>query len=130
MGKRPVLKIAEFTPTKIKNIFNLGFGDLLANGKIDDKTSSNNGDIVRVMSTVIDIIKDFTRDKPDIKIMFTGSTLQRTNLYHRILSTYYFPFSKDFKITALAKNEDGNEETPFDAEYKGSYLAFFVKRII
>jgi len=85
----------------------------LANGKIDDKASSDNGDIVRVMSTVIDITNDFIRDNPDIKIMFTGSTSQRTNLYHRILRTYYFSFSKDFKITALAENEDGIDELPF-----------------
>jgi len=45
--------------------------------------------------------------------MFTGSTSQRTNLYHRILRTYYFSFSKDFKITALAENEDGIDELPF-----------------
>ena len=56
---------------------------------------------------------DFIRDNPDIKIMFTGSTSQRTNLYHRILRTYYFSFSKDFKITALAENEDGIDELPF-----------------
>jgi hypothetical protein len=35
------------------NLYNLGFGDLLPDGKIDDKVTSNNGDIIKVLSTVI-----------------------------------------------------------------------------
>ena len=131
-GKRPIMKIVEFTPTHIKNIFNLGFGDLRPNGKIDDKATSNNGDIVRVLSTAIHIIiiTDFTRNNPRVKIVFTGSTSERTALYQRILKTYCFSFIEEFKITALAESESGIEEVPFDHSYKGSYLAFFVKRII
>ncbi len=59
--------------------------DLLASGKIDDKANSNNGDIIKVLSTVILIIKDFTEENPEAKIAFSGSTKERTALYQRIL---------------------------------------------
>ena len=66
-GKKPVEKIVEFTPLAIENIYNLGFGDLLPDGSIDDKANSNNGDIIKVLSTVIYIIKDFTEENPKYK---------------------------------------------------------------
>jgi hypothetical protein len=49
----------DFTPTSIKNLYSLSFGDLLPDGSIDDMADSNNGDILRVLSTVVQIIKDF-----------------------------------------------------------------------
>ncbi len=75
----------EFTPLALKKIYNLGFEDLLASGKIDDKANSNNGDIIKVLSTVILIIKDFTEENPEAKIAFSGSPKERTALYQRIL---------------------------------------------
>lgn len=43
----------------------------------------------------------------DMKVVFTGSTTRRTELYHRILKMYYPNFKKDFILTAL--KDDGNE---------------------
>src|SRR5204863_2541814 len=98
-GKRPIEKVIEFTPTRIENVYNLGFGDLLPNGKIDDTANSNNGDIVKVFATVIDILRDFTQQNPSFKILFLGSTSHRTLLYNRIVKTYYQSFSKIFVVT-------------------------------
>ena len=83
-----------------------------------------------MLLTVVYIIKDFTNENKQIKIVFTGSTLERTVLYQRILKTYYSLFSKEFKISTLSENEGEIEEVPFNENYKGNYLAFFVKRII
>lgn len=127
-GKKPVEKIAVFTPLALKNMYNLGFGDLLPGGKIDDEANSNNGDIIKVLSTVIHIIKDFTEDNPESKIAFRGSTKERTALYQRIIKTYFESFKKDFLITALEGPADNPRETGFDVNYKEFYLAFFVKR--
>jgi hypothetical protein len=44
LGKNRVEKIVDFVPYKIKNVMNLGFGDLLTDGTIDDRITSNNGD--------------------------------------------------------------------------------------
>lgn len=128
-NKGAIVKIVEFTPTSVKHILNLGFGDLLENGNVDDIANSNNGDIIKVLATVISIIKDFTHEHPDIKIVFAGSTARRTELYHRILKMYYAEFKKDFIITAL--KDDGNEnysEVLFEPASNTKYIAFFIKR--
>lgn len=127
-GRRPVKKIVEFAPLAFENLYNLAFGDLLADGKIDDQVNSNNGDIVKVLSTVIHIVKDFTNVNPEAKIAFKGSTKERTVLYQRIIKTYLTEFKKDFMITALEGPSGQPKEAVFDPQYKGTYLAFFVKR--
>jgi hypothetical protein len=127
-GRKSVEKIVLFTPLSQANIYNLGFGDLLSNGEIDDRAKSNNGDIIKVLSTVIYIIKDFTATRPVAKIAFKGSTKERTVLYQRILKTYWESFSKEFLITALEGPKNKPTETIFDPGYKGAYLAFFIKR--
>lgn len=58
-GKSNIPKVVEFTSLKFKNLFNLCFGDILPDGTIDDRVNSNNGDIARVLSTVIEIVIDF-----------------------------------------------------------------------
>jgi hypothetical protein len=67
----------------------MGFGDLLPDGTVDDKANSNNGDIAKVMVTVIEILKHFTSQHPSMEIYFEGSTAERTKLYGRILKAYY-----------------------------------------
>jgi hypothetical protein len=47
-GNRRVEKVVDFIPLGVRNIMNLGFGDLLPDGTIDDKANSNNGDITKV----------------------------------------------------------------------------------
>lgn len=127
-GVRPIEKVVEFTPLNIKNIYNLGFGDQLPGKLVDDKANSNNGDIIRVLTTIVHIIKDFTSENPEAKIVFTGSTPKRTRLYQRILKTYYDFYRKDFTITALSQAKDGSAEELFDPNSTKSYLAFFIKR--
>lgn len=56
-GKKKIQKIVDFVPLRQGNIINLGFGDLSPDGSIDDKANSNNGDIIKVLATVIDILK-------------------------------------------------------------------------
>lgn len=76
----------------------MAFGDLLPNGEIDDKAHSNNGDIIKIFATVIDILHDFTEQNPSYIILFLGSTPLRTLLYKRILKTYYQLFSEKFAV--------------------------------
>jgi len=130
IGKRDIVKVIEFTPTQTKGVYNLGFGDLQPNGEIDDVVSSNNGDIVKIFATVIDILQDFTEQNPSYTILFFGSTSQRTRLYQRILRTYYQAFSKIFIVTGFVETETGTNEVPFDPASSTEYFAFFVKRIM
>jgi hypothetical protein len=126
--KGAILKVVQFTPTSVKNILNLSFGDLQPDGLIDDTVNTNNNDIIKVMATVIDIVNDFTTENPYIKIVFTGNSQVRTSMYFRILKMYYTDFRKTYVITALVKDGGQFAEVPFEPVNGGKYLAFFVRR--
>jgi hypothetical protein len=129
IGKKRIEKVVDFVSIGVKNVMNLGFGDLLPDGSVDDTVNSNNGDIVKVLATVIEILKDFTAEYPQVEIFFAGSTVERTKLYTRILKTYYTAFSKDFTISAVTGSEIKNKRIPFDPKANVEYLAFLIKRI-
>jgi hypothetical protein len=129
IGKKRIEKVVDFVPIGIKNVMNLGFGDLRPDGSVDDKANSNNGNIAKVLATVIDILKNFTTEYPQAEIFFTGSTVDRTKLYTRILRTYYTAFSKDFVISAIIGSENKNKRIPFDPKEDVEYLGFLIKRI-
>lgn len=97
------MKAVDFTSTRVKNVFNLSFGDILQNGAIDDKANTNNNDIIKTMLTIISIVNEFTIKYPHSKIMFTGSNQIRTALYQRILKNNFSEFSKIFIITGAVK---------------------------
>ena len=129
IGKLKIKKAVVFAPTTIKSLYSLSFGDLLPDGTIDDMANSNNGDILKVLATVVQITKDFTVRYPDIKLIFAGSTEERTRVYGRILKTYYEDFCIDFKITAFVKTNEFYEEVDFEPKAALGYSAFFIKRI-
>ena len=129
LGKREIVKVVEFIPTSTKNVYNLGFGDLLSNGEIDDTANSNNGGIIKIFATVIDILQHFTQKYPSVTIVFAGSTEDRTKLYNRIIKRYYQEFCKLFYISGAVETEDGVKYIPFDAGNPKFYVVFFVKRI-
>ena len=130
VGRNRIEKIVDFVPLKAKNVMNLGFGDLLPDGSIDDKIASNNGDIGKVLSTVVMILKHFTAKNPEVIIYFSGSTAERTRLYARILKTYYAVFGEEFMIYGLIGTEKESQRLPFDPCAQVDYFAFLIKRII
>jgi hypothetical protein len=129
LGKNKIEKIVDFAPYKSKNVMNLGFGDLLPDGTIDDKTASNNGDIKKVLSTVVMIVKQFTALHPQVIIHFSGSTARRTKLYTRILAMHYDSFIREFEIYGITSAEINIQRRPFDPCAHINYLAFLIKRI-
>jgi hypothetical protein len=123
------MKVVDFTPLGINNLVNLGFGDLRSNGSVDDIAVSNNGDIVKVLATVIEILKHFTATYPRSIIFFRGSTEERNKLYWRIIKTYYVTFTRDFMILGIIGDWDQNEMVPFEPTSVREYFAFIIKRI-
>jgi hypothetical protein len=113
VGKKRIEKAVDFIALG-GNIFNLAFGDLLPNGSIDDKVNSNNGDILKVLATIVDILKNFTSLDPSTRIYLMGSTPERTKLYTRILRTHYPAFSKEFQITGIVFAKDQFEARLFN----------------
>jgi hypothetical protein len=129
IGKNKIEKIVDFVPLKPKYVMNLGFGDLLADGTIDDKITSNNGDIGKVLATVITILKHFTALHPHVIIVFYGSTAERTRLYTRVLKMHHAIFNKDFVIYGILGTEQDGLRLPFDPCAQVDYFAFLIKRI-
>ena len=67
--------------------------------------------------------------KPHIKLIFMGSTEDRTKLYARILKMYIEDFRKDFMVTAFIARNNFYEEVNFQSREAFEYSAFFIKRI-
>src|SRR5579863_5888095 len=124
VGKKTIVKFVDFSPTRTPNLYNIGFGDLLPDGSIDDTVNSNNGDMAKVLATVVQIIRDFTIQFPEIKLIFFGSSQDRTNLYGRILTTYYSDFSREFTVTAFIKIGLIYQEIIFTPHSAHIYYAF------
>jgi hypothetical protein len=81
------------------------------------------------MATVIEILKHFTSQYPDVEIYFEGSTKERTKLYDRILKTNFPIFSKDFEIGCILEINGGFHILPYDRSINNTYIAFIIKRI-
>jgi len=129
IGKKRIDKVVDFVPLGIRNIMNLAFGDLLPDGSVDDTSRSNNGDLVKVLATVIGILRDYTSEYPQVEVFFAGSTVERTRLYTRILKTYFATFNKEFTIYGIAGSENSNKRVQFDPTANIEYLGFLIKRI-
>lgn len=129
-GKRNILKTVIFTPTEYEDIVNLGFGDLMPDGTVDDVTQSNNGDMAIVLATVIEIVRTFITEHPRNTIFFKGSTPQRTRFYQRIIKNYYKEFASEFIIIALIQERGGYQALLFNENVTANIFAFLVKKIV
>jgi hypothetical protein len=128
VGRNRIEKIVDFAPLQIKNVVNLGFGDKMPDGSIDDTVASNNGDIKKVLSTVVMIVKHFTALHPQVIIYFSGTTAERTRLYTRILAMYHASFIKEFEIYGITGEDTNGQRLPFDPCAQHNYLSFLIKR--
>ena len=67
-------------------VYNLAFGDLnIKTGELDDLSISNNGDIIKIMATVIKTLSVFFKKHPKVNVVFKGSDDLRIKLYQRII---------------------------------------------
>lgn len=85
-------------------IYNLTLGDCFDDGTISDLTISDNHDMERVLSTVVQSMLEFFSLRPNSLIYFTGSTTSRTRLYRIAISNYKNDFDELFVIYGLIYN--------------------------
>lgn len=91
--------MVEYTETATINVYNLGFGDYdEASGSINDLSVTNNGDSLKVLSTVASTVYAFTEKHPGAWILATGSTAVRTRLYRMGITNNLAEISEDFKV--------------------------------
>ena len=112
-----------------KDIYNIAFGDVTETDTINDINESNNGDIIKVITTVMAAIYDYTSLFPERNIFFHGSTIQRTNFYKNILRRKHDILVPDFNIYGIIKTISGNYKENFDIT-EDNYVAFIIERKI
>ena len=122
-GKKEIIKIVEFQKTAKAGVYNLAMGDMIDKKSFSDKVISDNGDIRKVLTTVVNIVQIYTKKYSGRSVFITGNTSTKTNAYQRIIRMYYPVFIDEFDIFGYI-DEDIKE--PFNQ--KNNYVAFIVKR--
>ena len=112
-----------FYPTDDIEIYQLIFGDLQSDGKINIISKSNNRDMALVLTTVIQTIHLFFERFPSKTVIFTGSTVVRTRLYRAAISKMLNEISDYYEIIGFT--EDGNIEQFVS---NTAYYAYSIKR--
>lgn len=122
--KGVIKKVVEFQLTIEENVYNLAFGDYNEKAKgIDDLSVTNNGDSLKVLSTVASTVYAFTEKHPKAQIVATGSTAARTRLYRMGITNNLVEISEDFIIFGLSKTGEWVE-----FEIGEDYKAFLVTK--
>lgn len=125
IGKERLLKQVVFTNMESNaNVYNLSLGTVMRGGSVDFRDSSNNGDMVKVFSTIVKCIRMFTSDFPHAVIFFQGNTEQKTRVYNEILRRHYEEFSLNFNIFGVRVTDGNTTVQKFDKRrnYSGFYL--------
>lgn len=118
-----IQKIINYSETKLKNVYNLSFGDISdKTGEADDLSITNNRDSRKVLATVAATLYVFTNNYPDAIVFATGSTQSRTRLYRMLISNNLEYIEQDFLISGFT----GIHWEPFRKNI--NYEAFLVRK--
>jgi len=122
--KGNIKKMVIYTETSTENVYNLAFGDFDDDtNKINDLSITNNGDSLKVLSTVASTVYAFIDKHPNAYILPTGSTSVRTRLYRMGMTNNLAEINVDFEVYGL--NENGNWEDFITGE---DYEAFLITK--
>ncbi len=115
-------KVVLYSPIPGKpGTYNLGFGDF-QNGMVDDKSISNNSDLLKIMNTVAKTVYLFTDVFPQRKIYIEPVDEKRSRLYHAIFQRRWGEIQPHFEVKGLT------EQGWIGYEANRQYLAFELKR--
>ncbi|MCF2500535.1 DUF6934 family protein [Dyadobacter chenhuakuii] len=106
LGKRGrIKKVVQFRLIE-NNVYNLGFGDYSEEfDTLDDQVVTDNGDMEKVLATVIAVMEHFLKRNPEVRIFLTGSTPSRTRLYQIIISSHYDDLALHFEIYGFQQEQ-------------------------
>jgi len=121
--KGQIVKVIQFQPMNLENLYNLAFGDRNAEtGELDDKVVTDNGDSEKVLATVVAAVYAFADRYPESWVYATGSTASRTRLYRMGINKYLDIVAADFDLL-------GEHHSEWEAyEFGKDYQAFAVRR--
>lgn len=121
--KGAIQKSIQFQPTEESDLYNLAFGDRdFLTSSFNDLAVSDNGDMEKVLATVVSAIFIFCANNPNASIFATGSTPSRTRLYRMGITKYYEEIVHWFDLYG----QIGDDFYPFEKHTE--YIGFLVKR--
>jgi hypothetical protein len=85
ISKGPKGEVKKFVSFSLlyENIYNVSLESEINGIRMDDLERTNNGDVFKVLNTVVKIIKHELRLKPRRGVFLCGSDRQRTKIYQR-----------------------------------------------
>lgn len=119
--KGKILKRVEITQ-RGSALYDFAFGDVKADGSIDDIAITNNGDIIKIFATIFQIIKYYLEKYQNRELYFTGSTDVRTRLYRIVIGNNLQELSGNYIIFGL-----DNNFIPHPFERNNEYCYFIIK---
>jgi hypothetical protein len=99
-------KLIVYQPMGAENEFNLALLDITQTG-LSDFSISANGDMEKVIASVIATFDLFFRHHPDARVVFSGSSPSRIRLYCIIISKYEEIATETFHLYGIRQ---GNYE--------------------
>lgn len=100
-AEKTVRKAVFFTPLSEHKVFNLALVDVRPDGSVCDKTISNNGDLEKIMATVIHCVARFFEFYPQADIHIQANTPARNRLYRIIISKELSRIKKYYEIYGM-----------------------------
>lgn len=97
------------------DVFNLAFGDVVQ-GQLLDSVTSNNQDIVAILSTVAYCVHEFLQIRPGSTIRIDPYDEKRRRLYNTIFQRKHREIEIDFEIIAVLNDvsQTYNPATAYD----------------
>ena len=116
-SKGIIQKTVIFTQTSNVSIYNLALCDVdLATNFLDDLSVSNNGDMAKIIATVVQILYIYLTRYPDRSIIFAGNTPARNRLYRIAINQTYSELDKMFSLLGFRNGgwEDFTPDQPYE----------------
>ncbi len=87
--KGTITKVVEFERIRVAkwHLYNCAFGDFEPESlQINDSVLSDNGDVFRVMETLVEIVRDFLAQQAHFMVYIFGTDVRRLHLYQYLIA--------------------------------------------
>ncbi|WP_421825865.1 DUF6934 family protein [Larkinella sp.] len=104
--KGVIQKLVSFTPTGVEHIYNLALADFnTLTGKFDDRSISDNGDTIKILATIFQIVNQYLEQFPERWIVFSGNSMARNRLYRMSINHSFQELSELFSLFGFQNDE-------------------------
>jgi hypothetical protein len=106
VGKKGISKkkIVYASLEEAPDLFNLSLFEVMPDGTLDVYFESKNQDLPRIMATIVSTLFEFFGQYPNKKVIFTGSTDERTRLYRIVIGKLYEQTKGQFLIEGIKQD--------------------------